>query len=188
AERIAADERPAVDRLWIGLADPTHASDEGGRLRPGDTLVRRSNHLDIVALPELAVLVAHARLDVEEAVDKCAVGQNDNLVGDRLVLRAGIEDRPRRLPARAGRRAIGRAREPDRAVVGVRELERRRGYVVTRRDDAVPDRVDEVAARIGRVCRERLLVIEVVTERDPGLRGVELQDEGLAPGRAAVLH
>src|SRR5436309_1172622 len=77
AERIAADERPAVDRLWIGLADPTHASDEGGRLRPGDTLVRRSNHLDIVALPELAVLVAQARLDVEEAVDKCAVGQND---------------------------------------------------------------------------------------------------------------
>jgi hypothetical protein len=70
------------------------------------------------------------------------------------------------------------AREPDRLVERVRVHECLQRRVLVRRDEPVPHRVDQVAARVGAVGGERLLVVEVVAERQSAARGVDFSVNG----------
>ncbi len=84
-----------------------------------------------------------------------AGGRNDDLVADRLVLLARVEDRTALAPRDA---AVGRLREHRRSAEGRRDVEGARVRVLARRDEPVPGGVRDV--RHGRIGRDRLLVVQ----------------------------
>ena len=121
-----------------------------------------------------------------EPVDQRPVGQHDDLVGDRLVLRLGVEDRAGRLP---GRTVVGAAREPRGPVEADRPLERPRARVARSARSAGP-RPRRRSSRVGRVGGDALLVVEVVAEHAAGCRTAARRDRSTsaAVGRAAGQH
>ena len=108
------------------------------RRRPGHTLVQRADHSE-----RRDGAAGSCGIEPREERDERAVRQHDELIVDRLIGGAGIEDCPGCLPRRS---TVARAREPGRAVALRRE--------------PIPHRVGE--ARVGRIGGHRLLVVEEV--------------------------
>ena len=154
----------------VGHAVGDHPVDRD-RARPGVALVGRAHH----RRGEAAVLVGADVADQVEQHHQIAVRQHHDLIADRLRLVARVEDRLDHVVRGA---VVVRAREPRERAERGRPHSRARAGIVAGRDDPLPRDVDE--SRVGRIRRERLLVVEEVRAV------VELDHHRVLPVRALV--